>query len=1093
MNHNFSSPFHTPLQFFLTSFLLFIFSTHAFQVDAQHSAAREWNEALLFAIRKDFARPTVHARNLFHASIVMYDAWAVYDDQAQPYFLGDTLNGFSCPFTGVSTPSDIAAAQEEAVSYAAYRLLQHRFQNSPGGTASLALFDSLFVAMGYDPTNFNMNYANSPAELGNYIADCMIGFGFQDGSNEINDYGNIHYSPTNPTLLPMLPGNPAISDPNLWQPLTLNVFIDQSGNVFPINTPLFLSPEWGQVPAFAIPDSNRSQYFRDGNSYWVSHDPGSSPLMDTTNAAGDTEAYQWGFSLVAAWSSHLDPADSVMWDISPASIGNIQDYPAEIDSLPTFYNFTEGGDYGTGHTLNPHTGQPYTPQVVPRADYARVLAEFWADGPDSETPPGHWFTLLNYVNDHPQFEKRWEGDGPVLAPLEWDVKAYLSMGGAVHDAAITAWGIKGWYDYIRPISAIRYMADQGQSSDTALANYSPLGLPLIMGLIEVVDSADTLSGPMDEHVGKLKINCWKGPDYINNPASDMAGVDWILAENWWPYQRPSFVTPPFAGYISGHSTFSRAAAEVMTHLTGDPFFPGGMGEFIAPQDDFLVFEEGPSQDIVLQWATYRDASDQCSLSRIWGGIHPPADDIPGRLIGITIGNDAFAHAESYFDPNGQTDVASISPSILIIASQDTGIAHFGLTVVFDNSMDTSSVPSLIFPVEDPTINSLVFNPDSSSWLSPYTYEARYDVLYSGELLDSIDVRVAGALNTEGQAQAAFDARDQFTIEMQAPSVDMLIPNRTMLADGNTGPAAFRFQVRFDEEMDMLVAPQVSFPGTNPLLQSFLIRPDSTRWQDPQTYVIVYDLLDADETLPKIDIVVESAKDVYGNLQTPYFGTNELSIDTQNPDLLSLVAGTDTIQYADIGMGTFDLTLSFSEKINPAVHPLITFPAENPLACCLVENTGASGWVSDSIYLATYDVLDTISSLLDIDIHIAGSITDLIGNSFSPQSETDVFHINIQADSSTLSIEPSSGELISHIYPNPIKRGEELQLEFEATSKPLKLTVFDAIGKQVRSQILKGNAGDRKESLSTSALSPGLYLLSIQLEKGLLTGRFWVQP
>ncbi len=54
----------------------------------------------------------------------------------------------------------------------------------------------------------------------------------------------------------------------------------------------------------------------------------------------------------------------------------------------------------------------------------------------------------------------------------------------------------------------------------------------------------------------------------------MAGSDWILAENWWPYQRPSFVTPPFAGYTSGHSTFSRAAAEVLTDITGDEYFPG---------------------------------------------------------------------------------------------------------------------------------------------------------------------------------------------------------------------------------------------------------------------------------------------------------------------------------------------------------------------------------------------------------------------------------------------------------------------------------------------------------------------------------------
>ena len=93
---------------------------------------------------------------------------------------------------------------------------------------------------------------------------------------------------------------------------------------------------------------------------------------------------------------------------------------------------------------------PYAAQNCLRGDYARVLAEFWADGPDSETPPGHWFTILNYVSDNPLLVKKFEGTGNVLDDLEWDVKSYFMMGGAMHDAAITAWGCKGWYDYIRP-------------------------------------------------------------------------------------------------------------------------------------------------------------------------------------------------------------------------------------------------------------------------------------------------------------------------------------------------------------------------------------------------------------------------------------------------------------------------------------------------------------------------------------------------------------------------------------------------------------------------------------------------------------------
>ncbi|MCY7328928.1 MAG: hypothetical protein LH618_10295, partial [Saprospiraceae bacterium] len=309
----------------------------------------------------------------------------------------------------------------------------------------------------------------------------------------------------------------------------------------------------------------------------------------------------------------------------------------------------EGGDPGLGRTINPRTGQPYTPQVVPRGDFTRVLAQFWADGPNSETPPGHWFAIMNYVMDQPSFVRRFNGQGPVLDNLEYDVKAYFTLGGAMHDAAVTCWGIKGWYDGTRPVSALRYMADRGQSSDPSLPHYHPAGVTLSPGSVELVAAGDPLAGLNGENIGKIKFNTWRGPLTVTDPVNQIAGVDWILAENWWPYQRKTFVSPPFGGYISGHSTYSRASAEVLTMLTGDEYFPGGLGEFaVGANSGFLGLEKGPSVNVTLQYATYRDASDQTSLSRIWGGIHPPFDDIPGRLIGIKVGTAAFDLAKTYF-------------------------------------------------------------------------------------------------------------------------------------------------------------------------------------------------------------------------------------------------------------------------------------------------------------------------------------------------------------------------------------------------------------------------------------------------------------
>ena len=649
---------------------------------ANRSIARLWNEALLDAIRNDYARPTVHARNLFHTSIAMYDAWAIYSETAKPYLIGNNVNGFSSQLV-LFTPQEktIEDSRKAAISYAAYRLLTHRFKNSPGAESSLKKFDLLMHQLGYDCDDNRIDYKEngSAVALGNFIAKTIIDYGAIDGSREQTDYDNAYYEPVNESLAPELGGNPTLTDPNRWQSLSLDVFIDQSGNIVDQSEKIdFLSPEWGNVWSFALSEDAKSVYERGGNIFNVYHDPNSPPYLDASNIAS-SKAYKDGFSQVSIWESHLDPTDGVMWDISPKKIGNIDisTFPKTYEEYTEFYKIIDGGDSSIGHAINPVTGSAYQSQMVPRGDYARVLAEFWADGPDSETPPGHWFTLLNYVSDHPLFVKKFEGEGEVLSHLEWDVKSYFILGGGMHDSAISAWSIKGWYDYIRPISAIRYLTGLGQSTDISLSNYHQDGIPLKEGHVEVVKEKDPLAGRQNEHVGKIKLYTWRGHNFINNPSTDQAGVGWILAENWWPYQRPSFVTPPFAGFVSGHSTFSRAAAEMMTLLTGDAYFPGGMGEFVAKKNEFLVFEEGPSMDIVLQWATYRDASDQCSLSRIWGGIHPPADDIPGRLIGEKIGIDAFNFAKSYFDGKEQRVLigkgVTMYPS-LISANEEITIA-----------------------------------------------------------------------------------------------------------------------------------------------------------------------------------------------------------------------------------------------------------------------------------------------------------------------------------------------------------------------------------------------------------------------------------
>lgn len=578
---------------------------------SQGSIARQWNELMLDAIRVDKPRPTIHARNLFHSSAAIYDSWAAYDSSALGYFHQEKLSA-----------EDVEAAQAEAISYAAYRVLRRRFENSPGATRSLASFDAKMDELGYD-RNFTSTLGLSPAALGNRVAQEVLEFGLSDGANELGNYADTTgYSPVNAPL-DVTGFGTTLVDKNRWQPLIVEG-----------ETQEFLTPHWGDVAGFGLTAAGDNR---------LRVDAGPVPLLGGT---ADRDFKQSVLEVIR-FSSYLDPNDGQLIDISPS----------------VTFNNSLGTNDGSGYRLNPVTGLSYAPNIVLRGDYGRVLAEFWADGPNSETPAGHWNTILNEVTDHPMLEKRIGGVGAVVSDLEWDVKSYFALNAAVHNAAIVAWDNKEVYDYVRPITMIRHMGALGQSSDPLGPSYDLDGLPLEPGLVEVVTAETTASGQHHEHLagheGEIAINTWQGHP---EDSEGIGGVGWILAEEWLPYQATNFVTPPFAAFSSGHSTFSRAAAEALVGITGDEYFPGGLGSF-RYSADALKFEDGPSQDVTLQWATYYDAADEAGISRLYGGIHVAVDDLQGRVTGAQVGIDAYALAHNYF-----TGVPEPSMTVLLFGA-----------------------------------------------------------------------------------------------------------------------------------------------------------------------------------------------------------------------------------------------------------------------------------------------------------------------------------------------------------------------------------------------------------------------------------------
>jgi hypothetical protein len=218
-------------------------------------------------------------------------------------------------------------------------------------------------------------------------------------------------------------------------------------------------------------------------------------------------------------------------------------------------------------------------------DEQKMIAEYWKDGPHSETPPGHWCLFAQFVSAR---------DHHTLAA---DVKMFFALTNAVFDASLACWDAKRAFDSVRPATAIPFLF-HGQ-----------------------------------------QIRSWGGP---NQGTIIMDGSQWI------PYQPTTFPTPPFPEYVSGHSTFSAAAAEILRLWTGSDTF-----------NDSATFQSGsspleagttPASTLTLSWQTFTAAADQAGISRRYGGIHFRNADLVGRALGRLVAQQTWAHAQSFWQP-----------------------------------------------------------------------------------------------------------------------------------------------------------------------------------------------------------------------------------------------------------------------------------------------------------------------------------------------------------------------------------------------------------------------------------------------------------
>jgi hypothetical protein len=220
-------------------------------------------------------------------------------------------------------------------------------------------------------------------------------------------------------------------------------------------------------------------------------------------------------------------------------------------------------------------------------DEQKMIAEYWADGPHSELPPGHWDLFGQFVS-------RRDHHGAHKHGVDADVQLFFALTNAIFDASICCWDNKCAFDSVRPITAIRYLF-RGQ-----------------------------------------QVRAWGGP---------YQGTRVIDGADWFPYQASTFPTPPFPEYSSGHSTFSAAGAEILKLLTESNDF----GTSVTFPAGSSKFESGavPARDVTLHWATFSEAANQAGLSRRYGGIHFEQGDVDARAAGRRVARQAWAKAQSY--------------------------------------------------------------------------------------------------------------------------------------------------------------------------------------------------------------------------------------------------------------------------------------------------------------------------------------------------------------------------------------------------------------------------------------------------------------
>lgn len=228
----------------------------------------------------------------------------------------------------------------------------------------------------------------------------------------------------------------------------------------------------------------------------------------------------------------------------------------------------------------------------------KAIVEFMRDGPRSTGQSGHWLRFAQAVSRRDNYG------------IDQDVKLFFAVGNVAMDAFIAAWEAKRYYDSSRPWTLVRY------------------------------------------YYGDKAVEGWGGPG---------KGFVTLAASEWHPYSPYTFITPPFPGYVSGHSTVSAACAKTLELFTGSDYFgatehrhageltePGISCEVKQSRGGIIAASLSANGDVALPLPTFTATAEMAGISRVLGGYHIQADNVAGLDLGRKVALYVWPQTEAYF-------------------------------------------------------------------------------------------------------------------------------------------------------------------------------------------------------------------------------------------------------------------------------------------------------------------------------------------------------------------------------------------------------------------------------------------------------------